>query len=473
MGALIEEKLVQNSFLDYLADKFGLIWYIPGLPQSYHFNRLFWMVLAAIFFIALFIFVTLVLTWLERKLLAFLQQRVGPSKVGRLGLLQSLADAFKLMQKEDIIPFRADKITFIIAPWVIIIPMIIMFSCIPLGKMMIDDRTYYLIGKDVHIGVLLVLTASAFNLIGIVIAGWSSNNRYAVLGALRSAAQLLSYELPMVTSLLAVAIVASSLQFTQMVESQYRVWNILPQFFGALVFFIAGMSETNRHPFDLPESYGELSAGFMSEYGGLRFAIFYITEYANLFMISIVISICYMGGWWSPFRHLVAYNNWTMEHLALPPEYQWISGLFWTLGKTFLIILLFIWARAALPRFRVDQVTIFAWRYMFPLSLLNFMIAGMGMNFNHPWYMGKVQKYNPLVTGDFRLDVPLSPLEMFFNSKLAAYHTIGDKIFNIFILLGTLSIFVILVVITLRAMLLSYRSRYQKQLANRVQEVEV
>lgn len=472
MGALPEEKLVQNSFLDYLADKWAWVWHIPGFPQSYHFNRLFWMVLAAIFFFLLFILVTLIISWLERKLLAALQQRTGPSKVGLWGILQSLADAFKLLQKEDIIPFRADKITFILAPWVIIIPMIIMFSCIPLGKMIVDGRTYYLVGKDVHIGVLLVLTASAFNLIGIVIAGWSSNNRYSVLGALRSAAQLLSYELPMVTALLGVAIVASSLQFTQMVEAQYRIWNIIPQFLGALVFFIAGMSESNRHPFDLPESYGELSAGFMSEYGGLRFAIFYITEYANLFMISIAISLCYLGGWWSPFRHLVSGNDWAQVYLTLPPEFQWISGIFWTMLKTFGLVLLFIWARASLPRFRVDQVTIFAWRYMFPLSLINFIVAGMGMNFNHPWFMGKVQKYNPLVTGDMRLDVPMTPFEMFYDKKLMAFHTTGDKIFNVLLLLITLIVFIVLVIYTLRAVRLSYKKRFSTRLAQRISEVE-
>lgn len=286
------------------------------------------------------------LIWLERRLLALWQDRYGPNRVGPAGLFQVLADTIKLLWKEDWIPPFADKPVFIIAPAVIMITVLMSFAIIPFAP--------GLLVADLGIGVLFFLAMSSLGVYSVVLAGWSSDNKYSLLGGMRAAAQMLSYEVFMGLSLMGVVMLAGSFNLSEIVEAQHRMWFCIPQFLGLIVFIVAGIAETHRLPFDLPEAESELVAGFHSEYSGLKFGMFFVGEYLGITLISAMVVTLFFGGWLGP---------------VLPP-------VVWFFLKTFVFIGGFILLRATLPRPRYDQLMSFGWKVMLPLALLNLVLTG-------------------------------------------------------------------------------------------------
>ncbi len=286
------------------------------------------------------------LIWLERRLLAVWQDRFGPNRVGRFGLLQPLADMIKIFAKEDWIPPFADKPVFVIAPAIIVVTVLLSFIVIPF--------TAYIGVADLNIGLLFSLAMSSMGVYGVALAGWASNNKYSLLGGLRAAAQMLSYEVFMGLSLMGVVMLTGSFSLREIVEAQKGLWFCIPQFLGMVVFFIAGIAETRRLPFDLPEAESELVAGFHSEYSGMKFGMFFVGEYLGITLVSGLIATLFFGGWLGP---------------VLPP-------LFWFFFKTFILLCLFILLRATFPRPRYDQLMSYGWKVMLPLSLLNLLVTG-------------------------------------------------------------------------------------------------
>ena len=286
------------------------------------------------------------LIWLERRLLALWQDRYGPNRVGPAGLLQVLADTIKLLWKEDWIPPFADKPVFIIAPAVIMITVLMTFAIIPFAP--------GIWVADLSIGVLFFLAMSSLGVYSVVLAGWSSNNKYSLLGSLRASAQMLSYEVFMGLSLMGVVMLAGSFNLREIVEAQHRLWFCIPQFLGLIIFIVAGIAETHRLPFDLPEAESELVAGFHSEYSGLKFGMFFVGEYLGITLISAMVVTLFFGGWLGP---------------VLPP-------VVWFVLKTFVFICGFILLRATLPRPRYDQLMAYGWKVMLPLALLNLVVTG-------------------------------------------------------------------------------------------------
>jgi NADH-quinone oxidoreductase subunit H len=286
------------------------------------------------------------LIWIERRLLALWQDRYGPNRVGPFGLLQVLADMIKMFFKEDWIPPFADKPVFVLAPAVIIITALIAFAIVPFTQEVTVVR--------LNIGLLFFLAMSSLGVYSVVLAGWSSNSKYSLLGGLRGAAQMISYEVFMGLSLMGVVILAGSFDLTKIVEAQRHLWFCIPQILGLVVFLIAGLAETRRLPFDLPEAESELVAGYHSEYSGMKFAMFFLGEYLGITLISSLIATLFFGGWLGP---------------GLP-------SLVWFLLKTFAFICLFILLRAALPRPRFDQLMAWGWKLLLPLALLNLLVTG-------------------------------------------------------------------------------------------------
>jgi NADH-quinone oxidoreductase subunit H len=286
------------------------------------------------------------LIWLERRLLALWQDRYGPNRVGPFGLLQVVADMIKIFFKEDWIPPFADKPVFVLAPAVIVVTVLMSFAVLPVAPGVVV--------ADLDIGLLFVLGMSSLGVYSVVLAGWASDNKYALLGALRASAQMLSYEVFMGLSLMGVVMLAGSFDLVRIVEAQRHLWFIVPQFLGFVLFLIAGVAETRRVPFDLPEAESELIAGFHSEYSGMKFGMFFVGEYLGVILISALITVLFLGGWMGP---------------VLPP-------LFWFLAKTFFFICFFILLRAALPRMRFDQLMAWGWKVMLPLALANLLITG-------------------------------------------------------------------------------------------------
>lgn len=287
------------------------------------------------------------LIWLERRLLALWQDRYGPNRVGPFGLLQVLADMIKILTKEDWIPPFADKPVFVIAPAVIVATVLMSFAVIPFAPG---------IGVvDLDIGLLFFLAMSSLGVYSVVLAGWSSNNKYSLLGGLRASAQMLSYEVFMGLSLMGVVMLAGSFNLRVIVEAQQQLWFCLPQFLGLVIFIIAGLAETRRLPFDLPEAESELIAGYHAEYSGMKFGMFFVGEYLGITLISTMIVTFFFGGWLGP---------------RIVPPIVW----FWL--KTFVFIAGFILLRAALPRPRYDQLMAYGWKVMLPLALLNLAVTG-------------------------------------------------------------------------------------------------
>lgn len=287
------------------------------------------------------------LIWLERRLLALWQDRYGPNRVGPFGLLQVLADMIKILAKEDWIPPFADKPVFVLAPAVIIVTVLMSFAIIPFAPG---------IGVvDLNIGLLFFLAMSSMGVYSVVLAGWSSNSKYSLLGGLRASAQMLSYEVFMGLSLMGVVMLAGSFSLRDIVEAQKGVWFFLPQFLGLVVFMIAGLAETHRLPFDLPEAESELVAGYHSEYSGMKFGMFFVGEYLGITLISAMIVTLFFGGWLGP---------------------SFIPPLIWFLLKMFVFICGFILMRASQPRPRYDQLMALGWKILLPLALLNLLVTG-------------------------------------------------------------------------------------------------
>jgi len=286
------------------------------------------------------------LIWLERRLLGLWQDRYGPNRAGPFGLLQVAADMIKIFTKEDWVPPFADKAVFVIAPAIIVVTTLLAFAVIPMAP-----------GIEVanlNIGVLFFLAMSSLGVYSIALAGWSSDNKYSLLGGLRAAAQMLSYEVFMGLSLVGVIMLAGSFSLPEIVQAQRKMWFCIPQFPGLIIFIIAGLAETRRIPFDLPEAENELVAGYHTEYSGMKFGMFFVGEYIGVALISALIATLFFGGWLGPI---------------LPP-------LVWLILKTFFFICGFILVRASLPRVRYDQLLSFGWKLMLPLSLINIVVTG-------------------------------------------------------------------------------------------------
>jgi NADH-quinone oxidoreductase subunit H len=290
------------------------------------------------------------LTYLERKIIGHIQMRMGPMRVGWHGLLQPIADGLKLFLKEDIIPDKADKIVFVIAPIMVLVPAFVVYSVLPFSP------NFYI--TQVNIGLFLVLAVSSLGVFGIVMAGWSSNSKYSLLGALRSAAQMLSYEIFLGFALIGPLMLAGSLNLQTIVEAQSGAWFVFLQPLAFVVFFIAALAETNRVPFDLPEAETELVAGFHTEYSGMKFAFFFLAEYANIMAVCTVGIAVFFGGWQG------------IPGIPLP-------GIVWYLLKLSAFIFVFIWIRATFPRYRYDQLMRVGWKFMFPLAILNIFLTGL------------------------------------------------------------------------------------------------
>ncbi|MEK6710547.1 MAG: NADH-quinone oxidoreductase subunit NuoH [Nitrospinota bacterium] len=290
------------------------------------------------------------LTYLERKIIAHIQQRLGPMRVGWHGLLQPIADGLKLFLKEDIIPAKADRVVFVLAPIMVLVPAFVVYSVLPFSP------SFYI--TQVNVGLFFIIAVSSLGVFGIVMAGWASNSKYSLLGALRSAAQMLSYEIFLGFSIIGPLMLAGSLNMQKIVEAQSEVWFVFYQPLAFVVFFIAALAETNRVPFDLPEAETELVAGFHTEYSGMKFAFFFLAEYANIMVVSTVAVTLFFGGWqgigWIP-----------------------LPGFVWYVLKLGAMIFVFIWIRATLPRYRYDQLMRLGWKFMFPLVMANIFLTGL------------------------------------------------------------------------------------------------
>lgn len=316
----------------------------------------------------LVVFMTLLLavaylTWLERKVLGHMQTRLGPHRVGWHGLLQPIADGIKLFFKEDVIVTAADKVVYHFAPFIIVVTALLNVAVLPFGsEIKVLGQPVTLRIADINIGLLYIFALSSLGVYGIVLAGWSSNNKYSLMGGLRSAAQMVSYELPFGLATIGVLMQAGSLSLVKIVEAQAEQgWFFIPQFIGFLIFFICAVAECNRTPFDLPEAEGELVAGFHVEYSSMKFALFMMAEYVSVILMSALVVTLFFGGWlgWS-----------------------FLPGPVWFGIKVFIFCFIFIWLRATFPRFRYDQLMKFGWKVLFPLSLFNIVLTAVVMEWH-------------------------------------------------------------------------------------------
>lgn len=305
-------------------------------------------VLKAVLIIVFIALNALFMIWMERKVAGRIQNRLGPTRQGPFGLFQTAADGLKLLLKEDIIPSQADKALFILAPVVIFSAAVALWIVIPFGP--------GLVVQDLNIGLLFIAAVTSFTVLSILMAGWGSNNKWSLLGAMRSASQLVSYEIPLVLAVVGVGMLAGSLRLSDIIAAQQNsVWFVFLQPIGFLVFLVASLAELNRAPFDMPEAESELVAGFNTEYSGMRWAIFFLAEYANLLASSAIAATLYFGGWSGP---------------VLPP-------LVWLLIKTYAFVFLAMWIRWTLPRIRVDHLMNLGWYILIPLALVNLGITGV------------------------------------------------------------------------------------------------
>ncbi len=318
-------------------------------------------ILKAVMVFVVLVLLTLFNIWLERRVVARMQHRIGPNMHGPFGLLQSLADGVKLAFKEDITPKAADKVVFVLAPIVVVIPAFVAFSVIPFGpevKIPFSDVTTPLQLTDMPVAVLFILAVASIGIYGIVLGGWSSGSTYSLLGGLRSSAQMISYEVAMGLSLVAVFLYAGSMSTSEIVDAQADLWFgliLVPSF---VIYVIAMVGETNRAPFDLPEAEGELVGGFHTEYSSLKFALFFLAEYVNMVTVSALATTLFLGGWRAP---------WPISLWDGANEGYW--PFLWFIGKIYLFIFLFIWLRGSLPRLRYDQFMAFGWKRLIPISL--------------------------------------------------------------------------------------------------------
>ncbi|MGZ8593639.1 MAG: NADH-quinone oxidoreductase subunit NuoH [Actinomycetota bacterium] len=322
-----------------------------------------WILLVARVVVVFFVLLLLVLllVWVERKVVADMQTRLGPMRAGPHGVLVTLADGIKLFFKEGITPTLVDRPVYLIAPVIAMLPAFLAFAVIPFGTgVTLFGRDVPFQVADLDIGVLWVLAMGSLMVYSIVLAGWSSGSNYPLLGAIRSSAQMISYEVGMGLALVAVLMYSGSLRMSEVVASQDSVWNVIPQFPAFVIYLVAGLAETNRPPFDLPEAESELVAGYHTEYSGIKFAMFYLGEYLNTVTVAAVATTLWLGGWHGP-----------------APEFlPWLWPLLWFLLKAFLVIYVYIWIRATLPRVRYDRLMAFGWKFLIPFGLLWVLATG-------------------------------------------------------------------------------------------------
>ena len=342
---------------------------------------------------------TILLIWFERKLVAGMQSRVGPDRAGPFGILQTVADAIKLMLKEQILPLKADRAMYLLAPIVALVPSFLIFMIIPLGPNLNiefggDNYIVEFVGADLNVGVLYFLALSSIAVYSVVLAGWSSGSKYPLLGGVRASAQMISYEAAMGLALVPVILYSGSLSLVDIVDSQsgnlsssipilnsivsfIPKWNVFPQFVAFGIFFIAAVAEVNRAPFDLVEAEQELVGGFHTEYSGFRFAMFFLAEYINMFNMCAITATFFLGGWLGP----------TFENF-LPPFLSSIMPIIWLGVKTFSLLFIFVWIRATLPRLRYDQLMELGWKRLIPASLVWLILSAVVLGlreFGLPW----------------------------------------------------------------------------------------
>ncbi len=312
------------------------------------------------------------ITLAERKVIGYIQVRIGPNRVGPRGLLQPIADALKLIMKETIIPTDANKVLFIIAPVLAFIPIIASFAVIPFGD--------GLLLSDIDAGLLYLLAMTSMGVYGIIIAGWASNSKYALLGAIRSAAQIVSYEIAMGFALVCVLMAAGSLNLVDIVEAQSGSllhWFWIPLFPMFIVYFLSGTAETNRAPFDVAEGESEIVAGFHVEYSSMTFSVFFLAEYSAMIIISLLTALMFLGGWLSPFQGLP----------YLEEAFAWVPGTVWLLLKTSIFLFLFLWFRATFPRYRYDQIMRLGWKVFIPITIVWIVVLGIAILAGlGPWF---------------------------------------------------------------------------------------
>jgi len=330
------------------------------------------MVIIGILILLFYALIGLFLVYAERKVCAFMQNRLGPNRVGPFGIFQTIADLIKLLFVELVPIKNADKFLFNLAPFIVIIASFLAIAAIPFAN--------GLHAIDLNIGVFYVVAVSAMGVVGILLAGWSSNNKYSLIGAMRSGAQIVSYELSVGLALVTVVILAGSMQLSDIVEAQRTGWFIfrghIPAFIAFIVFLISSTAETNRGPFDLAEAESELTAGFHTEYSGIKFAFFFLAEYMNMFIVASIAATVFLGGW-MPFHvgHWEAFNS----------VMDWIPPFIWYIGKTFFVIFMMMWFKWTFPRLRIDQLLTLEWKYLLPINLVNVLfmafIVLMGWHF--------------------------------------------------------------------------------------------
>lgn len=317
-------------------------------------------------------------TLAERKVIGYIQVRIGPNRVGPRGLLQPIADGLKLMAKEVIIPTNANRYLFLIAPVLAIAPALAAWAVVPF-----DDG---MVLADVNAGLLYLLAVTSMGVYGIIIAGWASNSRYALLGSMRSAAQIISYEIAMGFALVGVIMASGSLNLGEIVNSQNGSilhWFLLPLFPLFLVYFISGLAETNRAPFDVAEGESEIVAGFHVEYSGMAFAVFFLAEYANMILVSVLTALLFLGGWLSPFQGILP------EVAFALPYVGWLlgSGIHWLLIKAAFFLFCFLWFRATFPRYRYDQIMRLGWKVLIPVTIVWLFVEGVAVALGiGPWF---------------------------------------------------------------------------------------
>ncbi len=345
---------------------------MEGIGISPDFSHLLWLPLPMLLVLIAAVIGVLVTVWLERKISAAAQQRIGPEYAGALGILQPMADGLKLLVKEDVIPKRADGLLFTLGPVLVLVPVILSWLIIPFGQ--------NLLISNVGIGIFLWIALSSIQPIGLLMSGYASNNKYSLLGGLRAAAQSISYEIPLALAVLAIVMMSNSLSTIDIVEQQNSAgllsWNVWRQPIGFLIFWICALAECERLPFDLPEAEEELVAGYQTEYAGMKFALFYLGSYINLVLSSLLVSILYLGGWGFPIP-VEWLANWLGQSIDAP-LIQIINGsigIVMTILKTYLLVFLAILLRWTTPRVRIDQLLDLGWKFLLPIALANLLIT--------------------------------------------------------------------------------------------------
>lgn len=377
LSAWWSDGLTLRGFVQHVLVDWPASWSWPGAPGWQRLGDAAVAPLTALlaWVVVIFLFMLPMVTYqiyALRKVVGFMQARLGPTQVGPQGLLQTPADVLKLLTKEDVIPRNADRLVFTIAPFLVLVPASMAYLVIPFGNQVINadgSVRYSLVAADLNVGVLYLSAISSVAVIGIIAAGWASCNKYSLLGAMRSAAQLITYEVPLTLALVAPVLWVGSLNLTVIAEHQAHLgqWLIWPSLLGIVIFSIAALSELGHIPFDLPEAESELVSGYNVEYSGMKFAMFFLAEFSNAFVLSAVGVTLFLGGWQSPFP-------------ASVPVLGWDQGIFavcWFFAKSFAIVFFLFWLRATLPRLRIDQLMALGWKVLIPVGLLNLVLVAL------------------------------------------------------------------------------------------------